>query len=126
MSQIEANNYNISLGITTAAEADNCFMHPSQLTDVDASGKTKIYLRPYECASLSGAQMLAEVTKGSYEGQLVLSLKVSPTIYTNIWPDGSSSLSGWYIYNWLILHNWTWSGGIYSGSPLLWTPPPVR
>jgi hypothetical protein len=70
--------------------------------------------------------MLATAVGGSINGQLIPSLKVSPTIYTVIWPDNSSSLAGWYIYNWLILHGWNWSGGIDVGSPLAWTAPAAK
>ena len=126
MAQIEADNYNITLPITIAAEANACFMQPAQLTDVDASGKTTIYLRPYECATQSGAQILATAVGGKIESQLIVRLKVSPIIRTVIWPDNSSSLAGWYLYNWLILHGWTWSGGLTNGSPLTWTAPPER
>lgn len=124
----QASDYSIDLG---KIDPDSFFELPADLLEVSQNG-VRTYLSPMYCATEAGADQLAAVVKGLVTRRPNAGMLVSPMFRSVVFPDGSETLAGWYLWNWLTLHNYTWDGGnwqfkngVWVGVPLTWTAPPA-
>ena len=115
----QSDNYAIDLG---TFDPNACFQQPAQLEEITGDGVVN-WLTPMYCATQAAAQMLAAAVKGQVQGRIVAQMVMSPTIYDVVFPDGSKTMAGYFLYWYLVLKGWTPSGGFQRQSPLTWTAP---